>query len=110
MSHSISFTNVEVSSLKIATAKNGNLYASGFIVDRNERGLYTTSKKFRTFEIAEQVKAIPALAEFAALSPEAQKAAKEGGRPVVNISGWLKNSADEKGIWREELVLTSITA
>jgi len=109
MSHSIVFTNAEVSSLKIATAKNGNLYATGFIVDRSEHGAYTTSKAFRTFDIAEQVREIPALAEFAALSPEEQKA-KKSSRPVVTITGWLKNTADAKGIWTETLVLTSITA
>jgi hypothetical protein len=108
MSNHITFLNAEVSSLKVATAKNGNRYLSGFIVDHNAEGGYTTSKAFRTFDV-HLIDSLPAeLVEFAAKTPAEQKAAKTaGGRPRLSVSGWLQNKADAKGIWTETLIVTS---
>jgi hypothetical protein len=106
VSNSIRFENAEVSSLKLATAKNGNEYITGFLVDHNAEGSYTTSKAFRTFD-AKVIEALKHdLADFISKTPEEQKAAK-AARPRITIQGWLKNSANAKGIWSETLMVES---
>ena len=107
MSHKISFTSTEVSSLKIATAKSGKEYATGFIVDHSEDGKYTTSKSFRIFDLAVIAKLPVELKEFAAKSKDEQKASK-ASRPRITLVGWLQNKADTKGVWSESLIVTDI--
>jgi hypothetical protein len=107
MSNTARFTASEVSSLKIATAKNGKDYISGFLIDHNAEGGYATSKAFRSFD-AQVVANLPVeLKEFAAKSAEEQKAAK-GSRPRISVEGWLSNKANAKGIWSETLMITAI--
>ena len=105
MSNQVSFTNAEVSSLRIATAKNGNKFVSGFIVDSNQDGSYTTSKAFRSFDAA-VIAALPA--ELVASATAAKTTFPKGSRPRISVEGWLQNKADAKGIWSETLIATSI--
>lgn len=108
MSNQVSFTNAEVSSLRIATAKNGNKFVSGFIVDSNQDGSYTTSKAFRSFDAA-VIDALPVELVAKATTAENGKAVfPKGSRPRISVEGWLQNKADAKGIWSETLIATSI--
>jgi hypothetical protein len=108
MSNQVSFTSTEVSSLRIATAKNGNPFVSGFIVDTNQDGSYTTSKAFRSFDAA-VIDALPAELVAKATASENGKAVfPKGSRPRISVEGWLQNKADAKGVWSETLIVTSL--
>ena len=108
MSNQVSFTSAEVSSLRIATAKNGNTFMSGFIVDSNQDGSYTTSKAFRSFDAA-VIAALPEALVASATSAENGKAVfPKGSRPRISVEGWLQNKADAKGVWSETLIVTSL--
>ena len=105
MSNSVNFTNAELSSLRVATAKNGNQYISGFLVDSSVEGGYTTSKAFRSFDAA-VIAALPA--ELVASATAAKTTFPKGSRPRISVEGWLQNKADANGIWSETLVVTAI--
>lgn len=109
MSNQVSFTNTEVSSLRIATAKNGNTFVSGFIVDTNQDGSYTTSKAFRSFDAA-VIDALPAelVASVKVASENGKAVFPKGSRPRISVEGWLQNKADAKGVWSETLIVTSL--
>jgi hypothetical protein len=106
MSNSVNFDNAELSSLKLAVAKNGNQYVSGFLVDSTAEGGYTTSKAFRSFDAA-VIAALPA--ELVTVLRENDGATfPKGSRPRISVSGWLQNKANAKGIWQETLIVTAI--
>jgi hypothetical protein len=105
MANTVNFNNAELSSLRIATAKNGNQFVSGFIVDSNADGGYTTSKAFRSFDAA-VIAALPA--ELVAIATDTKASFPKGTRPRISIEGWLQNKADTKGIWSETLIVTAI--
>lgn len=106
MANSVNFTNAELSSLKIGTAKNGNKYISGFIVDSNQDGSYTTSKAFRSFDAVIVSAALAALPAMDLL--DTKVSFPKGTRPRISMEGWLQNKADAKGVWSETLIVTAI--
>ena len=105
MSNSVNFDNAELSSFTLATAKNGNQYISGFLVDSTVEGGYTTSKAFRSFDAA-VIAALPV--ELVELAGKGRATFPKGSRPRISVSGWLQNKADAKGIWQETLMGTTI--
>jgi hypothetical protein len=105
MANSVNFNNAELSSLKIGTAKTGNQYISGFLVDSNPDGSYTTSKAFRSFD-AVVISALPA--ELVARATDTKVSFPKGTRPRISMEGWLQNKADAKGVWSETLIVTAI--
>jgi hypothetical protein len=105
MANSVNFTNAELSSLKFGIAKNGNQYITGFIVDSNQDGSYTTSKAFRSFD-AVVIAALPA--DLFAVANNTKVSFPKGTRPRISMEGWLQNKADAKGVWSETLIVTAI--
>ena len=88
----VSFIDAELAGLAIKTAKNGNSYATGVMIIRNEEGRYEASLPFICFSTA-----VGALRALAVVEQSADLVGESGKpeRPVASVSGWFKT--DKRG-------------
>jgi hypothetical protein len=88
----VSFADAELAGLAIKTAKNGNSYATGVMIIRNEEGRYEASLPFICFSAA-----VGALRALAVVEQSADLVGESGKpeRPVASVSGWFKT--DKRG-------------
>lgn len=121
MRNLISFEEVELASLEIRKAKNGNPYATGIIILRDEQGKYEASLPLRSFNAADS---------FAALvrtesNPETsggdlhyeddsdaetrERVPSKATRPKATVSGWLRSTKDKSGKWSTCLMVESLS-
>ena len=87
--NSVSFVGAELAGLSIRTAKNGNKYASGVLILRNENGGFEASLPFLCFS-----NAIGALGILEQQEHSAELTGESGKpeRPVASVSGWFKTN------------------
>ena len=87
--HTVSFADAELAGLAIKTAKNGNKYASGILILRNEERGFESSLPFICFS-----NAVGALAILEQQEHSAELTGESGKpeRPVASVSGWFKTS------------------
>jgi len=96
--HTISFADAELAGLAIKTAKNGNQYASGVLILRNENGGFEASLPFLCFSNAVGALAILEQQEHSAeLTGESGKPV----RPIATVSGWFNTGKDKAGAFRK---------
>jgi hypothetical protein len=116
----ISFEGAELAALNFRTAKNGNAYASGILITRDEQGKFEASLPFRTFEAVASLKSLDSTATNIELSggdlhfdgedadTRERKPANKPAKPRVNVSGWLKtNKVGDK--WITTYMLDSLS-
>jgi len=100
--HTVSFADAELAGLAIKTAKNGNNYATGVLILRNENGGFQSSLPFICFS-----KAVGALRALEQREHSAELTGESGKpeRPVVNVSGWFWTN---KSNWKTTFQLQSV--
>lgn len=100
--NSVSFADAELTSLAFGTAKNGNPYAKGVLILRNENGGYESSHPFICFS-----KAVGALRALEQQEHSAELTGESGKpiRPVVSVSGWFRT---DKKNWKTSFRLESL--
>lgn len=102
--HTVSFADAELAGLAIKTAKNGNNYATGVLILRNENGGFQSSLPFICFS-----KAVGALRALEQQEHSAELTGESGKpeRPVASVSGWFKT--DKRGnAWSTVFRLESV--
>jgi hypothetical protein len=125
MNNEITFAGAELASVSIRTSKNGNAYASGILILRDEKGKFEASLPFRSFDAVAELKPIeaqyfaPELLEPATggdLHYDGEDAdtrerivVKQQVRPRANVSGWLRTSKDASGKWNTVFMLNNLT-
>lgn len=121
MKNTISFDAVELASLEIRSAKNGNPYATGIIILRDEQGKYQASLPLLTFDAADSVAALVRTetnpeATGGDLAFEAEEDAEsrerkaiKASRPKANVSGWLRTSKDKNGKWNTVFMVEALS-
>jgi hypothetical protein len=87
--HTVSFADAELAGLAIKTAKNGNKYASGILILRNEERGFESSLPFICFS-----NAVGALAVLEQQEHSAELTGESGKpeRPIASVSGWFKTN------------------
>jgi hypothetical protein len=96
--NSVSFVGAELAGLSIRTAKNGNKYASGVLILRNENGGFEASLPFLCFSNAVGALGILEQQEHSAeLTGESGKPV----RPIATVSGWFNTGKDKSGAFRK---------
>jgi hypothetical protein len=129
MSNLVTFDRAELAHVSTRTAKNGNPYASGIIILRNESGGFEASLKFRSFNAVEVLRALelqhfaPSAAQpdttggdlaFDDREPEStdtrnRTAVKTAERPRINVAGWFKTTKSDKGNWDTGFIVESVS-
>lgn len=121
MSHNvITFESAEIAALEIRTARNGNEYATGVLIVRNNEGAFESSHPFRTFDHADVLKTL----SKQNANPEAtggdlafdgedaetrnRKPAKAGKRLSGSVTGWFQTKPDTKNVWRTTFVFETL--
>jgi len=100
MSHEVTFQNAELAGLEIKTAKNGNEYAKGVLILRNEEGKFQASLPFITFDEVEPMAKL--------LESTPRVAGAEGKRPVATVSGWFRTSQTPEKVWLTSFNINSV--
>jgi len=100
MLHEVTFQNAELASLKVKTAKNGNHYANGIMILRNEEGKFQASMPFITFT------AVEPLAKLLEATPRV--AGAEDKRPMATVSGWFRTSQTPDKVWLTNFNINSV--
>lgn len=122
MSNTISFDAAELASLEIRIAKNGNPYATGIIILRDEKGKYQASLPLLSFEAADSVASLVRTethpegsggdlhfeSEDNADTRE-RSVAKATSRPKANVSGWLRTTKGKDGKWSTTFMLEALS-
>jgi hypothetical protein len=116
----ITFEDAELAALNFRTAKNGNAYASGILILRDEKGKFEASLPFRSFDAVASLKALESTATNPELSggdlhfdgedadTRERKPAKTSAKHRVNVSGWLRtNKVGDK--WITNYMLESLS-
>lgn len=102
--NTISIADAELAGLAIRTAKNGNNYATGVLILRNENGGFESSLPFICFS-----KAVGALRILEQQEHSAELTGESGKpeRPIASVSGWFKT--DKRGdAWSTVFRLESV--
>jgi len=126
--HEISYNGAEIASIEICTAKNGNTYAKGILILRNESGKFESSHRFRSYNAVDALTVLE-LQYFAKQSPSEETSgsdlhfddasgestetrdrtvAKATVRPRVNVSGWYQTSKFGEN-WNTAFMLESVS-
>lgn len=121
MNNVISFDGAELASLEIRTAKNGNAYATGILILRDENGKYEASLPFLSFAAADSLASITR----SETNPDAsggdlhfdgedastreRTAAKAASRPKANVQGWLRTSKNKQDKWSTVFMLEALS-
>lgn len=127
MNNQHQFSQAELAYVETKTAKSGNVYATGIIIERDENDKFQSSHRFRSFNAVDVLKSLEAVhfskqsaqpdtsggdLEFDDTASENTESrdrtvAKATARPRIDVSGWFRTTK-QAGKWDTVLMIETV--